>query len=49
MLWTILAVLLALWLFGVIGSFGGSLIHLMLVAAVAVVAFQFLNGRRRQV
>jgi hypothetical protein len=46
MLWSICVVLLILWLFGFIGSFGGSLIHLALVAAIVVVAYQLLSGRR---
>jgi len=47
MLWTIVAVLLVLWLLGFIGSVGGSLIHLLLVIALVVFVFQLLSGRRR--
>ena len=36
MLWTIMAVLVVLWLFGFIGHVGGGLIHLLLVAAVVI-------------
>src|SRR6266436_2971625 len=36
MLWTIIVVLLVLWLLGFIGHFGGALIHLLLVIAVMV-------------
>lgn len=47
MLWTILLVLLILW---VLGAFvipvGGGLIHLLLVLAVIVLAYQFVTGRR---
>lgn len=46
MLWTIMAVLVVLWLLGFIGHVGGGLIHLLLVAAVVVVIFQLLAGRR---
>lgn len=47
MLWTIAVVLAALWLLGMISSYTvGGLIHLLLVAAVVVVLFQFLSGRR---
>ena len=33
MLWTIVAILAVLWLLGLIGHVGGSLIHLLLVIA----------------
>lgn len=46
MLWTIMAVLVVLWLLGFIGHVGGGLIHLLLVAAVVVVIFQVLSSRR---
>jgi len=46
MLWTILVILLILWLLGVIGGVGGGLINLLLVAAVLVLIFNLLRGRR---
>ncbi len=46
MLWTILAVLLILWLLGLSLSVGGSLIHLLLVVAVVVLIVNLLSGRR---
>ena len=46
MLWTILAVVLILWLLGVVGSVGGSLIHLLLVVAAVILLIQLLTGRR---
>ena len=46
MLWTIVAVLLVLWLLGFSLSIGGSLIHLLLVVALAVVVINLLPGRR---
>ena len=46
MLYTILAVLVILWLLGLIGGIGGSVIHLLLVLALAVFIIQLLNGRR---
>jgi Family of unknown function (DUF5670) len=46
MLWTILAVLVVLWLLGLVTSIGGGLIHLLLVVAVIVFIAQMLNGRR---
>ena len=46
MLWTIIAILLVLWLLGLIGQVGGSLIWLLLVIAAIVLVFQLLSGRR---
>jgi hypothetical protein len=46
MLWTLLAVILVLWLLGFVGSVGGSLIHLLLVLAAVVLLVQLLTGRR---
>ncbi len=34
MLWTILVIILILWLVGFLGHFGGSLVHLLLVIAL---------------
>jgi hypothetical protein len=46
MLWTIIVILLVLWLLGLIGQIGGSLIWLLLVIAAIVLVFQLLSGRR---
>ena len=46
MLWTIIVVLAVLWLLGLSFHVGGGLIHLLLVAALVVLAFNFLSGRR---
>jgi fatty acid desaturase len=46
MLWTIIAILLVLWLLGLIGQVGGGLIWLLLVIAAIVLVFQLLSGRR---
>ena len=46
MLWTLLVVLLVLWLLGFSFSVGGGLIHLLLVVALVVLDFQLLSGRR---
>ena len=46
MLWTILAVLIALWLIGFLADFGGGLIHLILVIAGIIFIFQLIAGRR---
>ena len=49
MLWTILAILLALWLLGLLTSTAGSLIHILLVVALVVFILQLLTGRRRAI
>jgi len=47
MLYTIAAVLVILWLLGfVVAPVGGSLIHILLVIALAVIVLQFVTGRR---
>lgn len=46
MLWTILTILLVLWLIGLVADIGGGLIHLLLVVAGIVFLFQLLTGRR---
>ena len=46
MLWTILVIILILWLVGFLGHFGGSLVHLLLVIAAIVLIIQLVTGRR---
>ena len=47
MLWTILAVLLILWLLGMATSYtAGGLIHLLLGIAIVVFLFRVFQGRR---
>jgi hypothetical protein len=46
MLWTILAVLVVLWLLGFVSGMGGSLIHLLLLIAGIVLVVQLISGRR---
>ena len=46
MLWTIIVILLVLWVLGLITSFGGGLIHLLLVLAVILVLVRLISGRR---
>jgi hypothetical protein len=46
MLWTIVVLLLILWLLGFSFSVGGSLIHLLLVVALVVFVFNLIAGRR---
>ena len=47
MLLTIVVILGILWLLGFIGDIGGGLIHLILVIALVVLAYDLLAGRRR--
>ncbi len=46
MLWTILVVLLILWLLGFVSNVGGNLIHILLVVAVIVLIYNVVIGRR---
>lgn len=47
MLWTIVVILLVLWLLGAfVMPVGGALIHLLLVIALIVVVVQLIQGRR---
>jgi hypothetical protein len=46
MLWGLIALLVLLWLVGFAANVAGGLIHLILVLAIIVLAYQFLTGRR---
>ncbi len=46
MLWTIVVILVVLWLLGLVANIGGGLIHLLLVIALIVIAVNLLQGRR---
>ena len=46
MLWTIVVVLLVLWLLGFTMNVAGGLIHALLVIALIVIVFRLLSGRR---
>jgi cell division protein FtsB len=46
MLWTILVILVILWLLGFALKIGGGLIHLVLVIAVILLIVQLITGRR---
>jgi hypothetical protein len=48
MLWTIIAILLILWILGLITSYTfGGLLHIILVVAIILLILQLLSGRRR--
>ena len=46
MLWTILVILIILWLLGFALKVGGGLIHLILVIALIILVVQLITGRR---
>ena len=46
MLWTIVAILMILWLLGFSFHLGGALVHLLLVVAVVVLILRLVIGRR---
>jgi len=47
MLWTIVVVLIILWLLGLVTSYTmGGLIHILLVIAIIVVLLRVIQGRR---
>ncbi|MDG5786082.1 lmo0937 family membrane protein [Evansella sp. AB-P1] len=45
MIWAVIAILVAIWLAGVILNIAGYLIHLILVIALAVLIFRFLQRK----
>ncbi len=47
MLWTIAVVLLVLWALGLVSSYTmGGFIHILVVAAVVIVAVRLITGRK---
>lgn len=46
LLWTILAIVVVVWLFGLLLDIGGSLIHLLLIVAAALLIYNLITGRR---
>ncbi|MDP2814741.1 MAG: lmo0937 family membrane protein [Erysipelotrichaceae bacterium] len=46
MLWTIVVVLLVLWLLGLVSAIGGPLIHILLVVALVLVIVNLLQGKK---
>jgi hypothetical protein len=47
MIWTLIAILVILWLLGFSLHVAGGLIHLLLVVALVVLLFDLITGRRR--
>ena len=46
MRWTILVILIILWLLGFVMKIGGGLIHLILVIELIILVIQLVTGRR---
>ncbi|MFS0644500.1 lmo0937 family membrane protein [Siminovitchia sp. 179-K 8D1 HS] len=46
MLWTIIGILIVLWILGLVAKVGGALIHILLVAAVIIFIINLITGRR---
>ena len=44
-LWTVISILLVLWLIGFVAHVGGGLIHILLVLAVIVLVYNVITGR----
>jgi len=46
MIWTVVVILIVLWLLGFTLEIGGGLIHLLIVIALIVFIFNIISGRR---
>lgn len=46
MWWTILVILVFLWLVGFFGNIGGAMIHILLVMALGILVFNLMSRRR---
>jgi hypothetical protein len=47
MLWTLVIILLILWLLGMVSSYTlGGLVHILLVIALVVIVIRLIQGRR---
>jgi hypothetical protein len=47
MLYTLIVILVVLWLVGLMADIAGGLIHFLLVAALVVFIYNLITGRRR--
>ena len=45
-LWLVVAVIVVLWLLGLVGGFGGDLLHPLLGIALIVIVVNLISGRR---
>lgn len=48
-IWALVVLLFVFWLIGLVAHIGGGLVHLLLVVAIIVAAFNLLTGRRTTV
>jgi len=46
MLWTIVTVLIILWLLGFVNAIGGPLIHVLLVIALIMIIVNLIQGKK---
>lgn len=46
-LWTILVIVLIVWVLGLVLRIGGNLIHLLLIIAAAILIYNLITGRSR--
>ncbi len=46
MLWTIILVLLALWLIGAVAGFLGNIIHILLAVALILIIVRLVQGKK---
>jgi hypothetical protein len=47
MLWTLVVILMVLWLLGIVTAYtAGGLIHILLVIALVIIVLRLLQGRR---
>jgi hypothetical protein len=44
-LWLVVAVIVALWLLGLVTRVAGNLIHLLLIVALIVIVYNLITGR----
>lgn len=47
MIYTIVVILVVLWLIGLLGHIGGGLIHILIVIALIVFIYNMLTGRTK--
>lgn len=45
-LWIVVVIVLVVWLIGRVANFAGGLINLLLIVAVAIIAYNLISGRR---
>lgn len=47
LLWTVIGVLVALWLIALVLEIGGALIHFLLIIAGIIFVYQLITGKRK--